>query len=115
MAQEPERQANEPAAVTKLMIDRPSDFKFHVAYLAYSRSWDKTASQETKTKLNEIISSLSNQEIDYSTFYEKMGQYTGNSSKHYAWPRDIIVTQRKRDWRKREAKDARNARHRGRS
>jgi translation initiation factor IF-2 len=71
MAQEPERQANEPVAVTKLMIDRPSDFKFHVAYLAYSHSWDKTASQETKTKLNEIISSLSNQEIDYSTFYEK--------------------------------------------
>jgi len=31
MAQEPERQANEPAEVTKLMIDRPSDFKFHVA------------------------------------------------------------------------------------
>jgi hypothetical protein len=31
MAQEPERQANEPVAVTKLMIDRPSDFKFHVA------------------------------------------------------------------------------------
>jgi len=30
MAQELERQANEPA-VTKLMIDRPSDFKFHVA------------------------------------------------------------------------------------
>jgi len=74
MAQEPERQANESVAVTKLMIDRPSDFKFHVAYLAYSRSWDKTASQETKTKLNEIISSLSNQEIDYSIFYEKMGQ-----------------------------------------
>jgi hypothetical protein len=31
MGQEPEPQANEPAAVTKLMIDRPSDFKFHVA------------------------------------------------------------------------------------
>jgi hypothetical protein len=28
MAQEPERQANEPAAATKLMIDMPSDFKF---------------------------------------------------------------------------------------
>jgi len=30
MAQEPERQANEPAEATKLMIDRPTDFKFHV-------------------------------------------------------------------------------------
>jgi len=113
MTQEPERQANEPAAA-KLMIDRPSDFKFHVAYLAYSHAWDKTASQETRTKLNEIILSLSNQEVDYSTFYEEMGQYTGNISKHYAWPRDAIVTQRKRDWRKREERAARNARHRGR-
>ncbi|MDH5482199.1 MAG: hypothetical protein OEY22_04890 [Candidatus Bathyarchaeota archaeon] len=55
MAQKPERQAKEPAAATKLMIDRSSEFKFHVAYPAYSRSWDKTASQETETKWNEII------------------------------------------------------------
>jgi len=114
MTQEPERQANEPAAVTKLMIDRPSDFKFHVAYLAYSHSWDKTASQEIRIKLNEIISSLSNQEIDYSTFYGEMSKCTGNSSKHYIRLRDVIVTQRKRDWREREARDSRNARHRGR-
>jgi len=48
MAQEPERQANEPAAVTKLMIDRPSDFKFHAAYLTYSNTYDKTTNPETK-------------------------------------------------------------------
>jgi hypothetical protein len=115
MTQEPERQANEPAAVFKLMIDRPSEFKFHAAYLAYSNSWDKTTSQETKTRLNEIILSLSNQEIDYPAFYEKMGKLTGNIPRHYTWPRDTIMTQRKKDWRKREAKDARNARHRGKS
>jgi hypothetical protein len=115
MAKEPEKQVDEPTAVAKLIIDRTSDFKFHAAYLAYSRLWDETVSQETRTKLNEIISSLSNQEIEYSAFYEKMAQYTGNSSKHYTWPRDNIVTQRKKEWRKSEAKDARNARHRGRS
>jgi len=116
MTQEPERQANESAAVTKLMIDRPSDFKFHAAYLAYSQAWDKTALQETKTKLNEIISSLSKEEMDYESFYEKMSQYIegGSGSKHYAYTRDIIETQRKRDWRKREERAARNARHRGR-
>jgi len=102
------------AAVTKLMIDRPSDFKFHAAYLAYSLAWDKTALQETKTKLNEIISSLSNEEIDYSTFYERMGQYRERGSDYYAKRRGLIQTQRKRDWRKREAKDIRNARHKGR-
>jgi len=102
--------------VPKLMIDRPSDFKFHAAYLAYSQAWDKTSSQETKTKLNEIIALLSKEEVDYESFYEKMSQYIGDSSgsKHYAYTRDIIETQRKRDWRKREERATRNARHRGR-
>ena len=102
------------AAVTKLMIDRPFDFRFHAAYLAYSQAWDKTASQETKTKLNEIISSLSNEEIDYSTFYERMGRYRERGSDYNPKTGGWIQTQRKRDWRKRKARDIRNARHKGR-
>jgi len=111
MTQDPELQPNEPKEVTKLMVDRPSDFKFHAAYLAYSNLWEKS-SQETRVKLNELVSSLSNQEIDYATFYQKMGQYTGNSSKHYPWSRDLIVIQKKSDWRKREESESRNIRHR---
>ena len=117
MTQEPGPQPNEAkVTVPKLKIDRSSDFKFHAAYLAYSQAWDKTALQEIKTKLNEIIELLSKEEIDYESFYEKMRQYIGDgsSSKHYAYSRDIIETQRKRDWRKREERAARNARHRGR-
>jgi len=71
--EEPKPQSNEEEA-TKLMIDRPSDFRFHAAYLAYSETWDKTSSQETKTKLNEITLSLSNKEISYSNFYKTLDQ-----------------------------------------
>jgi len=111
--EEPKPQSNDEE-VTKLMIDRPLDFRFHAAYLAYSETWDKTASQEVKTKLNEIMLSLSKEEVSYSSFYKELDQFRRQGAKHYAYPRKRIETQRKRDWRKRRARDARNARHRRR-
>jgi hypothetical protein len=94
------------------MIDKPSDFRFHAAYLTYSETWDKTTSQEVKTKLNEIMLSLSNKEISYSIFYKKLNQYREHGAKYYT--RKRVETQRKREWRKRRARDLRNARHRRR-
>lgn len=108
--EKPKPQSSE--AVTKLMIDRPSDFRFHTAYLAYSETWDKTASQETKTKLNEIMLSLSNKKISYSSFYKRLDQFRRHGSKYYA--RKRIETQRKREWRKKQARATRNARYRRR-
>ncbi len=113
MTEEAKPQSSEEE-VTKLMIDRSSDFRFHAAYLAYSETWDKSTSKETKTELNEIISSLSKEEISYSSFYERLDQYGTRGSQHYAYPRKRIETQRKRDWRKKQTKEQRNARHRGR-
>ncbi len=113
MTEEAKPQSSEEE-VTKLMIDRPSDFRFHVAYLAYSETWDKSTSEETKTELNDIMSLLSNQEISYSSFYKRLDQYRRRDSKHYAFPRKRIETQRKRDWRKRQTRDTRDARHKGR-
>jgi len=107
--EEPESQLNKEE-VTKLTIDRPSDFRFHAAYIAYSETWDKTDSYEVKTKLNDIILSLSNDKISYATFYRNLGQYRESGSKYYA--RRKVETQRKREWRKRRAKDLRNSRHR---
>jgi len=109
MSQEPDK--NE-IVVPKLLIDRSSDFRFHAAYLAYSEAWDKTASQEVKSKLNEIMESLSKNEIDYQGFYEKINQYRTTPSPELARSRTYIETQRKKDWRMKEAKSARNARHR---
>jgi len=112
MTEESKPQSNEEES-TKLMIDRPSDFRFHAAYLAYSETWDKTMSQETKKELNEIMSLLSKEEISYSSFYKRLDEHRRQSSTHYDFPRQRIETQRKRDWRKRQNKDLRNARYRG--
>ena len=109
MSQEPDK--NE-IVVPKLLIDRPSDFRFHAAYLAYSEAWDKAAAQEVKSKLNEIMESLSKNEIDYHGFYGKINQYRTTSSLELARSRTYIETQRKKDWRIKEAKSTRNARHR---
>ena len=114
MTEESKPQSNEEEVVTKLIIDRPSDFRFHAAYLAYSETWNKTTSQEMKKELNEIISSLSKEEISYSSFYERLDKFRRHDSQHYAYTRERIETQRKKDWRDRQNRDMRNARHRGR-
>ena len=108
MSQEPNK---EDIVAPKLLIDKPSDFKFHAAYLAYSEAWDKTTSQEIKGKLNEIMESLSKNEIDYRDFYEKINQYRMGFSPESTRSRAFIETQRKREWRRKRAKSERNARH----
>jgi hypothetical protein len=82
------------------------------AYLAYSETWDKTTSEEEKMKLNEITLSLSEGEISYSDFYKELDHFRRHGSKHYAYSRERIETQRKRDWRKKQTKNMRNARNR---
>ena len=101
--------------VKKLMIDRLSDFRFHAAYMAYSETWDKTSSRDTKTELNEIMLSLSKEEMSYSNFYKSLDQFRRSGAKHYDYRRKRIETQRKRDWRKKRARAARNSRYRGRT
>jgi hypothetical protein len=112
MTKEAKRQSQEE--IEKLVIDKPSDFRFRAAYLAYSEAWDQSSSEEIKTELNQIILSLSKEEISYSDFYKKLGQYGNRGSQRYMYPRKRIETQRKRDWRKRQTREARNARHRRR-
>jgi hypothetical protein len=110
MSQEPETNNK---IVEKLLIDNLSDFRFHAAYLTYSETWDKTSSLEAKTQLNAMITSLSRNEIDTETFYRQIGQYRGTSSQEDYFGRKMrIETTRKKDWRKREAKSARESRHR---
>lgn len=100
--------------IKKLLIDKSSDFKFHAAYMAYSDTWEKLASTETKAELNDLLKSLSKEEIEYSDFYTTLDEYRRHGSKHYEYPRQRIETQRKRDWRKKQTRSQRNSRHRGR-
>jgi len=110
--QQPEEtQAEE---IAKLSIDNPSDFKFHAAYLAYSKMWDKLSSPEAKSGLNNLLVSLSKDELSYSNFYRELDDYRSHGSKHYEFSRDRIETQRKRDWRKKQNKQERNSRYRKR-
>jgi hypothetical protein len=106
-----ETQTEQP---TKLLIDKPSDFKFHAAYLAYSETWDKIAAPDIKAELNGILVSLSKDEMDYSSFYRVLDDYRRHGSKHYEFSREKIETQRKRDWRQKQNRSQRNQRHRGR-
>jgi hypothetical protein len=110
--QQPEETQTEEA--TKLLIDKPSDFKFHAAYLAYSKTWDKIGSSDIKNELNDILVSLSKDEMSYSNFYRTLDDYRRRGSKHYEFSREKIETQRKRDWRKKQTRSQRNQRHRGR-
>ncbi|MFC1486475.1 hypothetical protein ACFLRN_02140 [Thermoproteota archaeon] len=110
--QQPEETQTEET--TKLLIDNPSDFKFHAAYSAYSETWDKIDSSNTKKELNSIILSLSREEMNYSSFYRTLDDYRRRGSKHYEFSRERIETQRKRDWRQKQNKQERNSRYRGR-
>jgi len=111
MTQEPN---TNDVTVPKLSIDNLSDFKFHAAYLTYSQAWDNASSPEAKIKLNEIITALSENKMDYQSFYEQIRQYRADfSSEQYGGVRRLpfIETQRKKDWRRMQEKKARDERH----
>ena len=100
--------------VTKLLIDKPSDFKFHAAYIAYSETWDKITESHIRTELNNILETLSKDEMDYSEFYRELDDYRRHGSKHFEFSRERIDTQRKRDWRQKQIRSHRYQRHKGR-
>ena len=96
---------------SKLEIDRPTDFKFHLAYEIYSRAWDEYDSDSIRAKLNELISALANDENGYPDFYAQIQQYRKDVSS-FRPGRARIETQRKKDWQRTETRDGRNRRHR---
>jgi len=101
----------EKKTVSKLNIDRPQDFKFHVAYDVYSRAWDDNSSEEARSKLNELISSLSEGQSDYSSFYSQINEYRKDVN-FFRPGRTRITTLTKKKWSRRDAQDRRNRRHR---
>jgi len=109
MTEEPDN--NETTSPEKLLIDNPSDFKFHAAYLAYSNAYDRTTNPETKKQLNQNISALQQSQIDYPTFYRNISQYRTEEGSQYSYGRTLIKTQRKRDWRRKTQRHERIERH----
>jgi len=95
----------------KLLIDDLSNFQFHAAYLTYSEIYDKTNDLQAKERLNQNITALKQNQIDYSTFYRNVSQYRLESGAQYRYSRPLIRTQKKRDWRRETQKQERIKRH----
>jgi len=95
---------------SKLEIDRPQDFKFHIAYDVYSRAWDENVSDAARLKLNELISTLVNDENGYSDFYAQIQEFRRDTGS-FRSGRTRFESKRKRDWQRTESKDGRNRRH----
>jgi len=102
---------NESTSPEKLLIDNPSDFQFHAAYLTYSNTYDKTTNPETKKQLNQNIRALQQNQIDYPTFYRNINQYRTEEGSQHNYSRAFIKTQRKREWRRKMQRHERIERH----
>ena len=95
----------------KLEIDRPQDFKFHLAYDVYSKAWDATSSDTVRVKLNELITSLSGDENGYQNFYAQVQEYRHDAGGAFRSGRTRIETASKRAWQRTENREGRNRRH----
>ena len=95
--------------IEKLLIDDPSQFQFHAAYMVYSEAFDKTTDAEAKKELNQNLENLKANKIDYETFYVNISRY-----RKLDMPRQerfSMQTQRKKDWRKKTQRQERIKRH----
>jgi hypothetical protein len=101
----------ESTSPEKLLIDNPSDFQFHAAYLTYSNIYDRTTNAETKKQLNQHIMALQQNQIDYTTFYENIDQFRGENVFQRNYGRTLIRTQKKREWRRKTQRHERIMRH----
>lgn len=101
----------ELASPEKLLIDDPSDFQFHAAYLTYSAVYDKTTDPEAKKQLNQNITALQQKQIDHQTFYKNINQYRTEYSSQHFHSRAYIQTQKKQEWRRETRKRERDSRH----
>ena len=102
---------SENKAPLKLDLDRPQDFKFHIAYEVYSRAWEDNTSESVRMRLNELITSLANDENYYSGFYAQIKDYRNDLSP-FRSGNTRIETQRKRAWQESDTKNSRNRRYR---
>lgn len=101
----------ESTSPEKLLIDDPSDFQFHAAYLTYSVVYDRTTDPEAKKQLNQNIVALQQKQIDHQAFYKNIDQYRPEYSSQHFHSRAYIQTQKKREWRRETRKRERDSRH----
>ena len=108
MTEEPNK--NETPLPEKLLIDEPTNFPFHAAYLVSSELFDNTTEAEAKADLNRNIEALKENRIDCETFYRNIAHHR-KMSPNPRQERFSLQTQRKRDWRKKTQRQERIKRH----
>jgi hypothetical protein len=113
MTQEPNEQNNpNPSAlqIEKLLIDDPSSFQFHAAYLVYSDTFDG-ATDDAKKELNRNLEDLKSNKIDCETFYLNISRYRKLDQPVQRGGKFTVATQRKKDWRMKTQRSERIKRH----
>ena len=110
MAENTQGSSQENKSPIKLEIDRPTDFKFHLAFDVYSKAWDATSSDPVRVKLNDLITSLAGDENGYQAFYAQIQEYRHDAG-GFRSGRTRIETASKRAWQRTETREGRNRRH----
>jgi hypothetical protein len=108
MTEEPNKQETPPPE--KLLIDDPSNFQFHAAYLVYSELFGNATETEVKRELNSNIEALRQNQISYETFYRNIARHR-KIAPTQRQDKFSLQTQRKRDWRMKAQKQERIKRH----
>ena len=101
---------NQEQSPDKLLIDEPTNFQFHAAYVVYSELFDSSNNPEVKKELNQNIEDLKNEEISLEDFYANINRFRKDVPSH-RHDRYSVTTQRKRDWRMKSQKQDRIRRH----
>jgi len=102
---------NQEPTPEKLLIDDPSNFLFHAAYVVYSDAFDVANGDEDKLELNRSIEELKNNSISAEIFYQKVSRYRKEQGSTQRHNRFTVQTQRKRDWRMKSQRQDRIRRH----
>lgn len=90
-----------------LLLDDPSDFRFHAAYLAYTEAWANNADPNIRHELNSLLQAL-HSENDFTQFYFAINNYRAPPEPP---SQTRFKVKKKRAWRRSEAKKSRLSRH----
>jgi hypothetical protein len=110
MTEEPSKDQTPPQPPEKLLIDEPTNFPFHAAYLVYSDLFDSISNNEARSDLNRNMEALKQNRIDYETYYRNIAHHRKLAPNPHQ-ERFSLQTQRKKDWRKKSQREERIKRH----
>ncbi len=110
MTEEPNEPTSNEPQTEKLLIDDPSSFQFHAAYLVYSEAFDH-AGEDARKELNQNLEDLKSNKIDLETFYVNISRYRKVEQMPRQGGKFTVTTQRKKDWRKKTQRQERIKRH----